>query len=56
VKILGTVRAGERCVVAGWEIEHQGRKHFTGHGALRDDGRCVGVGRGTWIEIPQAAS
>jgi hypothetical protein len=56
VKILGSVRAGERCVVAGWEIEHQGRKHFTGTALYGEDGRCVGIGRGTWIEIPQAAT
>jgi hypothetical protein len=55
VKIMGTVRAGERCVVAGWEIEHRGRKHFTGTALYGEDGRCVGIGRGTWIEIPQAA-
>lgn len=56
VDLRGSVGIGERCIVIGWEIEHQGRKHFTGTAIYDEDGVCVGVGRGVWIEVAEPAS
>jgi hypothetical protein len=55
VKILGPVVVGESYRVMGWEVEHDGRKHKTGTAIFDKDGTCLGIGRGTWIEVPQAA-
>jgi hypothetical protein len=52
-KLLGDVSAGERCVLIGWEIDHQGRKHQTGTALFGESGACVGLALGTWIEVPQ---
>lgn len=55
VDLRGSVEIGERCIVLGWEIEHQGRKHFTGTAVYNKEGACVGVGRGVWIEVAEPA-
>lgn len=47
----GTVSAGERCIVIGWPLGVDGRKHFTGTALLGADGRCVGHSRQTWIVL-----
>jgi hypothetical protein len=52
--LLGTVRVGEPCVVTGWEIAHEGRKHHTGTALFGADGGCRGFARGTWLEVPAA--
>ena len=54
VRLLGSVEPGERCVVAGWEIEAAGRKHFTGTALYGESGECRGVGRAIWFEVPAA--
>jgi len=52
VDIQDTVVAGEKCVLIGWEIAHQGRKHLTGTALFGEHGRCCAVGQATWIEVP----
>lgn len=52
VDIRGSVRAEEQCVLTGWEIAHEGRKHFTGTALFGENGDCCAVGRAVWIEIP----
>lgn len=56
VRLKDPVRIGEPCVVTGWYIENEGRKHITGTAIFGEDGRCAGLARGTWIEIPQPTS
>lgn len=51
VDITGTVKAGERCVVTGWEIERDGRKHFAGTALFNQAGETVARGKAIWIEI-----
>ena len=51
VRLSGVVQVGESCVLAGWELSHEGRKHITGTALYRENGACAGIGRGTWIEI-----
>ena len=46
-------RCDEPCVVVGWEIAHEGRKHRTGTALFDADGRCAGYAAGIWIEVPR---
>jgi hypothetical protein len=41
---------GERCVVVGWPLGVEGRKHFAGTVLYGEDGDVLGVARATWIE------
>lgn len=43
-------RAAERCVVIGWRVGRQGRKHETGTALLGAGGRVLGRARQLWIE------
>ena len=45
-------RIGERCVVIGWAIGEEGRKHFSGTVAYGEDGRLLAKSRQTWIRVP----
>lgn len=50
------VAIGERCVALGWELGVDGRKHFVATALFGGDGRCIGVGRATWFEVPATAA
>jgi hypothetical protein len=52
VDIQAPVPIGERCVVTGWPISHQGRKHHTGTALFDASGARLAIGLATWIEIP----
>jgi len=52
VSIREPVSAGEKCVLIGWEINHDCRKHFTGTALFGESGSCRAVGYATWIEVP----
>lgn len=52
VEIRGEVSTGERCMVVGWEIESEGRRHWTGTALFGEAGDCRAVGRGVWFEVP----
>jgi len=54
VSIKGSVKAGEKCVLIGWEISHEGRKHYTGTALFGESGTCRAVGHATWFEVPTA--
>jgi hypothetical protein len=43
-------RAGERCVVVGWPLGSEGRKHHAGTALFGEDGDVIGVARAVWIE------
>jgi hypothetical protein len=47
--VLRVPRAGERCVVAGWQLAADGRKLDAGT-ALWAGGELLGYARATWIE------
>lgn len=55
VAIHGQVKVGEKCVVIGWEISHEGRKHYTGTALFGESGDRRAVGYATWFEVPIAA-
>jgi len=52
VAISGSVSPGEKCVLIGWEISHEGRKHYTGTALFDASGSCLAVGYATWFEVP----
>ena len=52
VSINGSVSSGEKCVLIGWEVSRQGRKHFTGTALFGESGSCRAVGYATWFEVP----
>lgn len=56
VSIKGSVSAGEKCVLIGWEISRQGRKHYTGTALFGESGSCRAVGYATWFEVPEKDS
>jgi len=41
---------GERCVVVGWPLGSEGRKHEAGTALFGEDGDVVGLARALWIE------
>ncbi len=51
-ELSGPVMAGERCVVIGWEMTRDGRRHHTGTALFSASGERRGVARATWFEIP----
>lgn len=51
VSIKAPVSVGEKCVVTGWEIKHEGRKHFTGTALFGESGDCRAVAYATWFEV-----
>lgn len=54
--LTGPALAGERCVVIGWELGREGRKHHTGTALFSAAGECIGVARATWFEVPRPPS
>jgi len=52
VSINSSLCAGEKCVVIGWEISHEGRKHYTGTALFDESGTCCAVAYATWFEVP----
>jgi hypothetical protein len=42
---------GERCVVIGWQIAQQGRKHFAGSALFSENGTLCARGSAVWIEV-----
>lgn len=52
VALLGEASVSERCVVVGWELAHEGRKHQTATALFGEGGDCLGLGIGTWLEVP----
>lgn len=43
-------QAGERCVVVGWPLGSDGRKHDAGTALFTAAGELLGIGRALWIE------
>ena len=44
------VHMEEACVVIGWALGHDGRKHYTGTAVFDEDGEICGRAIATWIE------
>ena len=55
VSLLTPLAPGEHCVVIGWPIGVDGRKHLAGSAVYGADGRLVAMARAVWIEVPLSA-
>ncbi|MBX3703675.1 MAG: hypothetical protein KF822_07875 [Steroidobacteraceae bacterium] len=53
-RIHRRVRIGEPCVVVGWELSRDGRKHWTGTAVYDEAGEACGLATATWIEPKKA--
>ncbi len=53
-KIVAPVPTGEPCIVTGWQIASEGRKHRTGTAIHAADGTLHAVGDATWVTISAA--
>ncbi|MCX7057519.1 MAG: hypothetical protein NTZ79_10085 [Proteobacteria bacterium] len=53
-RVEAEVRVGEPCVVLGWRLGIEGRKHRAGTALYGADGRCVARMAATWIELRSA--
>lgn len=52
VSLQGRIDAGEPCLVVGWEIGREGRKHHVGTAIYTADGACRGRAAATWFDVP----
>ncbi|HZT92129.1 MAG TPA: hypothetical protein VFA05_08830 [Gaiellaceae bacterium] len=50
VRVQRVPQAGERCVVVGWPLGSDGRKHGAGTALFDETGELLGVGRAVWVE------
>ncbi len=54
VHVNRLVHVGERCTVAGWRIESDGRKHSAGTAVFDEDRELCASARALWIEPKEA--
>lgn len=55
VHIDRRVPADERCVVVGWPVSNQGRRHRVGTALYSEEADVCAVGLATWIEVEPGA-
>lgn len=53
-RLRGSVRAGEACIVMGWQIARDGRKLTAGTAIFGEDGGLRGIARALWVTPLQA--
>ena len=51
VEILSEVQCGAEYILAGWQVDHQGRKHLTGSALFDANGNTLAQAQATWIVI-----
>jgi hypothetical protein len=58
VEIHRPARVGEKCVVAGWQLDRDGRKLGSGTAVWSEGGELLGKGQATWVvlDAEQAAA
>ncbi len=54
--ILQRPAAGDPCVVMGWKLGQDGRKHFAASALYSAAGNLLGIATATWIELRRDAS
>ena len=50
VEIKEAPKANQRCVVIGWQIAQEGRKHFAGTALYSEEGIPLAYGKAIWIQ------
>lgn len=48
--LTGRIKLGERCIVIGWSIARNGRKHVSGTALFSETGDLYGHAQAIWIE------
>ncbi len=48
-RIEHPIRAGERCVVTGWRLHVEGRRHFAGTAVFDESGRLCAYAKAIWV-------
>ncbi|MEZ5564219.1 MAG: hypothetical protein R3F24_01300 [Gammaproteobacteria bacterium] len=54
VSLEGTAEPGDHCVVLGWRLGSEGRKHLAGSAVFDTKGALIARARAVWIEVPLA--
>jgi hypothetical protein len=49
-QVVRVPHAGERCVVVGWPLDTEGRKHGAGTALFTHDGELLGLAKALWVE------
>ena len=55
VHVDRSVHVEEPCVVIGWQILIEGRKHKVGTALFDEEGECCAIGVATWVEAKSVA-
>lgn len=50
-EVDGSVTPGDRCIVMGWNLGRDGRKHFTATAIVAPDGFVIAKSKQIWIEM-----
>jgi len=50
-QVFSDIQVGERCVVIGWQLENNGRKHIVGTALFTEQGETIGYALSIWIEM-----
>lgn len=50
----GRIAAGERCIVVGWGLRRDGRRHFMGTALFAENGERRATARATWFEAARS--
>ena len=51
VSILDSVKIDEQCIVIGWPLGSQGRKHLAGTAIYAPENRLVALAQAVWLEV-----
>jgi hypothetical protein len=54
-RVSGEVHVGEKCIVSGWKVSSEGRKHVAGTAVWNARGEVRGIARAIWFELPPRA-
>ena len=44
-------RVGDPCIVIGWRLGAEGRKHYAGTAVFDQDGELLARAKATWVEL-----
>jgi len=55
VQINQDVTVGEPCILLGWPVQQEGRKHHAASAVVGEKGAVVAVARATWVEVDASA-
>ena len=51
VRIEKPVSIGQHCIVIGWPLARDGRKHFAGSAVFSGQGELIALAKAAWFEV-----